>query len=233
MMHGYNFTERTRAVLVCARAQSARLHHEYVGTEHLLLGLLDEGGGVAYTVLESLGADPEQVRTRIEAAIVPGKRELSTGPDLPYTSRAKKVLELAMSEASELHHSYVGTEHLLLGIVREKNGIAAQVLQDMNLTLEDLRRETQRLLGTGVRDAGGASRRRGTGTNMGASTGASPGAIRGTSTGTDKAGAARAAAGSTALRAIEVTFVYEDDHLVRRSFSSPAEAIIFLDEVQP
>jgi len=146
-MHGYNFTERVRKVLRFAREEAERLHHGYVGTEHILLGLIREGEGVSATVLENLGGDVDAMRATIQEVVKPGKTE-EVGPDLPYTSRAKKVLELAMTEARELNHSYVGTEHLLLGLLREKKGIAAQVLVDGGITLEKARLETLRLLGT-------------------------------------------------------------------------------------
>jgi len=146
-MQGYNFTERVRKVLAMAREEAAALKHEYVGTEHIVLAILREGEGVASTVLQSLDADPEALRSTVLSMVKPGRAQ-ATGPDLPYTSRAKKVLELAMSEARELSHSYVGTEHLLLGLFREKTGIAAQALADAGLTLEKARVETLRILGT-------------------------------------------------------------------------------------
>lgn len=145
-MNGYNFTERVRKVLAMAREESARLHHEYVGTEHILLGLLREGQGVAATVLDKLGVDPDALREQIEAIVKKGRAHV-TGPDLPYTSRAKKVLELAMSEARDLSHSYVGTEHLLLGLIGERKGIAAQLLIDAGVTLERAHREVLNILG--------------------------------------------------------------------------------------
>ena len=153
-MNGYNFTERVRKVLAMAREEAARLHHEYVGTEHILLGLIREGEGVAAAVLQSLSVDLEEIQQNIEKTVNKGKGGQGTGPDLPYTSRAKKVLELAMSEARELSHSYVGTEHLLLGLLREEKGIAAQVLTDANVNLEAARAETLRLLGTDVPPTG-------------------------------------------------------------------------------
>ena len=156
-MNGYNFTERVRKVLAMAREEAARLHHEYVGTEHILLGLIREGEGVAAAVLQNLSVDLDEIQQKIEETVKKGKAAQTTGPDLPYTSRAKKVLELAMSEARELNHSYVGTEHLLLGLLREEKGIAAQVLTDTGVNLDAARAETLRLLGTG--DAAG--RRRG------------------------------------------------------------------------
>jgi ATP-dependent Clp protease ATP-binding subunit ClpA len=145
-MHGYNFTERVRKVLAMSREEAVRLGHEYVGTEHILLALIREGEGVAAAVMDSLSIDREAVIDLVEATVKRGKS--ATGPDLPYTSRAKKVLEFAMTEARELNHSYVGTEHILLGLLREAKGIAAQVLNDAGLDLEAARAETLRLLGT-------------------------------------------------------------------------------------
>src|SRR4051794_10213095 len=153
-MNGYNFTERVRKVLAMAREEAARLHHEYVGTEHILLGLIREGEGVAATVLQNLNVELDEVQQKIEETVKKGKAAQATGPDLPYTSRAKKVLELAMSEARELGHSYVGTEHLLLGLLREEKGIAAQVLTDAGVNLEAARAETLRILGTDVQAQG-------------------------------------------------------------------------------
>jgi carboxymethylenebutenolidase len=147
-MNGYNFTERVRKVLAYAREEAVRLRHEYVGTEHQLLGLLREGEGVGATVLKNLGADLDQLRQRIEASIQAGTPGRHVGPDLPYTSRAKKVLELGMESARELNHSYVGTEHLLLGLLREKQGIAAQVLVESGVTLDRTRAEVLTILGT-------------------------------------------------------------------------------------
>jgi ATP-dependent Clp protease ATP-binding subunit ClpC len=156
-MNGYNFTDRVRKVLQMAREEAARLHHEYVGTEHILLGLIREGEGVAAAVLTNLNVDLEEIQQKIEETVKKGKAASAPGPDLPYTSRAKKVLELAMTEARELNHSYVGTEHLLLGLLREEKGIAAQVLSDAGVTLEQSRAETLRLLGSDMpaQSAGG------------------------------------------------------------------------------
>jgi ATP-dependent Clp protease ATP-binding subunit ClpC len=157
-MNGYNFTERVRKVLAMAREEAARLHHEYVGTEHILLGLIREGEGVAATVLQNLSVELDEIQQKIEETVKKGKAAQTTGPDLPYTSRAKKVLELAMSEARELSHSYVGTEHLLLGLLREEKGIAAQVLTDAGVNLEAARAETLRILGTEMpQQPGGAT----------------------------------------------------------------------------
>ncbi len=145
-MNGYNFTDRVRKVLQMAREEAARLQHEYVGTEHILLGLLHEGGGVAAAALTNLKVDFEAVAANVYDTVKKGNNE-SRSLDLPYTSRAKKVLELSMSEARELNHTYVGTEHLLLGVLREKKGIAAQALIDAGITLEMARAEVLRLLG--------------------------------------------------------------------------------------
>src|SRR5207302_7056751 len=155
-MNGYNFTERVRKVLAMAREEAARLHHEYVGTEHILLGLIREGEGVAATVLQNLSVELDDIQQKIEETVKKGKGQQATGPDLPYTSRAKKVLELAMSEARERNHSYVGTEHLLLGLLREEKGIAAQVLTDAGVNLDAARAETLRILGTEMPQGGGA-----------------------------------------------------------------------------
>jgi ATP-dependent Clp protease ATP-binding subunit ClpC len=155
----YNFTDRVRKVLAMAREEAIRLQHDYVGTEHILLGLIREGEGVAAAVLMNLNVDLEQIHERIEESVRKGKATIALG-ELPYTSRAKKVLEYAMAEARELNHSYVGTEHLLLGLLREEKGIAAQVLNSLGVSLEDARAETLKLLGSDVnpsQPAGGGS----------------------------------------------------------------------------
>ncbi|MBA3645365.1 MAG: ATP-dependent Clp protease ATP-binding subunit [Gemmatimonadaceae bacterium] len=156
-MNGYNFTERVRKVLAMAREEAQRLKHEYVGTEHILLGLIREGEGVAAAVLQNLSVDLDEIQQKIEETVKKGKAAAATGPDLPYTSRAKKVLELAMGEARDLSHGYVGTEHLLLGLLREEKGIAAQVLSDAGVNLDAARVETLRLLGTEMPQAGAAA----------------------------------------------------------------------------
>jgi ATP-dependent Clp protease ATP-binding subunit ClpC len=149
----YNFTDRVRKVLAMARDEAIRLQHDYVGTEHILLGLIREGEGVAAAVLTNLSADLDQVHERIEESVKRGKATIALG-ELPYTSRAKKVLEFAMAEARELNHSYVGTEHLLLGLLREEKGIAAQVLNSLGISLEDARAETLKVLGSEVGGGG-------------------------------------------------------------------------------
>src|SRR5437667_12223681 len=135
-MNGYNFTDRVRKVLQMAREEAARLHHEYVGTEHILLGLIREGEGVAAAVLTNLNVDLEEIQQKIEETVKKGKAAAAAGPELPYTSRAKKVLELAMSEARDLNHSYVGPEHLLPGLLCTDTVIAAQVLTDTSANPE-------------------------------------------------------------------------------------------------
>jgi ATP-dependent Clp protease ATP-binding subunit ClpA len=142
----FNFTDRVRNALAMAREEASRLQHDYVGTEHILLGLIREGEGVAAAVL-TLSVDLEQVQERVEESVRRGKATIALG-ELPYTSRAKKVLEFAMAEARDFGHSYVGTEHLLLGLLREEKGIAAEVLGQLGVSLEDARRETAKLLGS-------------------------------------------------------------------------------------
>ena len=145
----YDFTERVRKVLSMARQEAIRLQHDYVGTEHILLGLIREGDGVAAHVLGNLSADLDRIHERIEEAVRKGKATIALG-ELPYTSPAKKVLEFAMAEADQLNHSYVGTEHLLLGLLRESKGIAAQVLNSLGVTIDEARSETRKVLGPDV-----------------------------------------------------------------------------------
>ncbi|MGH7655238.1 MAG: Clp protease N-terminal domain-containing protein [Gemmatimonadaceae bacterium] len=145
--HGFNFTQRCRTVLAMAREESARLHNDYVGTEHILLGLLREGQGVAVAVLRNLNVDLDELRQKTEQVVKNGKPSLGVGLDLPYTSRAKKVLDLATSEARDLDHTYLGTEHLLLGILREEKGVAAQVLNKAGVNLNAARAGRNRLPG--------------------------------------------------------------------------------------
>ncbi|MGD8867137.1 MAG: ATP-dependent Clp protease ATP-binding subunit [Gemmatimonadales bacterium] len=149
----YNFTDRVRKVLAMAREEAVRLQHDYVGTEHILLGLIREGEGVAAAVLMNLNVDLDEVQERTEEQVRKGKAGSTIG-ELPYTSRAKKVLEFAVAEAREMSHSYVGTEHLLLGLLREEKGVAAQVLESLGVTLEQAREQTLKLLGTDVPNPG-------------------------------------------------------------------------------
>ena len=149
----YNFTDRVRKVLAMAREEAIRLHHDYVGTEHVLLGLIREGEGVAAAVLANLAADLDELSRLVEDNVRRGKSASTIG-ELPYTSRAKKVLEYAMAEARELNHSYVGTEHLLLGLLREDKGLAAKVLGELGIGLDEARAETLKLLGTDMPSGG-------------------------------------------------------------------------------
>jgi ATP-dependent Clp protease ATP-binding subunit ClpC len=140
------FTDRARKVMGLARQEAQRFNHQYIGTEHILLGLIQEGSGVAANVLRNLEVDPEKIRVEVEKIVQDGPTMVTMG-QLPFTPRAKKVLELASEEASGLRHNYIGTEHLLLGLIRENEGVAAQVLMNLNLKLEDVREEVLELLG--------------------------------------------------------------------------------------
>ncbi len=155
------FTDRARQVLALANQEAQRFNHEYIGTEHILLGLVKEGTGVGANVLKNLGVDLHKVRLEVEKVVKPGPETAQMGK-LPRTPRAKKVIEYAVDEARDLNHNYVGTEHILLGLLREREGVAAQVLMNMGLKLEELREEVLRLLGPGMETdepiAGGDSR---------------------------------------------------------------------------
>ena len=150
------FTERARKVIALAREEAGRLGHDYIGTEHLLLGLIREGGGVAAAVLENLNVDLERVRLEVEKLVVIGGGTLTLG-EVPFTPRAKKVLELSVEEAQSLSHNYIGTEHLLLGLVREGEGVAAKVLENLGVKLDKAREITINLLGGNVPKAGGGT----------------------------------------------------------------------------
>jgi ATP-dependent Clp protease ATP-binding subunit ClpC len=141
-----NFTDRVRKVLSLAREEATRLRHDYVGTEHILLGLIREGEGVAAAILTNLNVELQALKERIESRVDRGKSQM-TAEEVPYTTRAKKVLEFSVAEARNLKHSYVGTEHLLLGLLREEKGLAAQVLGEMGVSIEMARQETIKLLG--------------------------------------------------------------------------------------
>ncbi|MCY3698682.1 MAG: ATP-dependent Clp protease ATP-binding subunit [Gemmatimonadetes bacterium] len=149
----YNFTDRVRKVLAMAREEAIRLKHDYVGTEHILLGLIREGEGVAAAVLANLSADLDELKRLVEGNIRAGKSSSSIG-ELPYTTQAKNVLEHAMAETEELNHTYVGTEHLLLGLLRQEKGLAAKALGEAGIGLDGARAETLKLLGTDM-PAGG------------------------------------------------------------------------------
>jgi ATP-dependent Clp protease ATP-binding subunit ClpC len=148
------FTERARQVVVLAQDEARALKHNYIGTEHILLGLLREEEGLAARVLESLDITVEEVRAQV-ARIVGQGDEVTTG-QIPFTPRAKKVLELALREALSLGHNYIGTEHILLGLVRENEGVAARILLDFDADAEKIRNEIIRMLsGPGRRQQGG------------------------------------------------------------------------------
>ncbi|MCW8130009.1 MAG: AAA family ATPase, partial [Planctomycetota bacterium] len=146
------FTDRARKVMSFARQEAERLNHDYIGTEHILLGLVKEGSGVAANVLENLDVDLDKVRLEVEKLVKPAPDVVTMG-NLPFTPRAKKVLEYAMDEARALDHNYVGTEHLLLGLLREQEGLAAQVLMNLHLKLEDVRNEVMEFLGAEAQQA--------------------------------------------------------------------------------
>jgi Clp amino terminal domain, pathogenicity island component len=153
------FTDRARRSVVLAQQEASQLNHNYIGTEHLLLGLLHEDSGVAARALESLGVSLEAVRAQVEEIIGRGK-EAPSG-HVPFTPRSKKVLELALREALLLDHNYIGTEHILLGLVREGEGVAAQVLVELGADLPRVRQQvTQVLAGSAgqASQAGGAAR---------------------------------------------------------------------------
>jgi ribosomal protein L37AE/L43A len=138
------FTERARKVLSLAQEEAQRFQHNYIGTEHLLLGLVREGDGVAAKVLTSLGVDLEKVRNAVESIIGRGDRVVLG--EIGLTPRAKKVIELAVDEARRLNHHYIGTEHLLLGLIREGQGIAAGVLESLGLSLQETRAKIMQVL---------------------------------------------------------------------------------------
>jgi ATP-dependent Clp protease ATP-binding subunit ClpC len=145
------FTDRARKVMALANQEAQRFNHEYIGTEHILLGLVKEGSGVGATVLKNLDVDIKKLRLEVEKLVKSGPDMVTMGK-LPQTPRAKKVIEYAIEEARALNHNYVGTEHILLGLLRESEGIAAQVLMNLGLKLEDVRQEVLNLLGAGVDD---------------------------------------------------------------------------------
>ena len=145
------FTDRARKVMGLARLESQRFDHDYVGTEHVLLGILEEGSGVAADVMKNLDLDFERLRADLERRLVPGKDPVTTG-QLPFTAQGKRALELALEEANDLGHNYIGTEHLLLGLARQQKGIAAEVLRHARVVLHDVREEVVELLGSEVPD---------------------------------------------------------------------------------
>jgi ATP-dependent Clp protease ATP-binding subunit ClpC len=138
------FTDRARRVVVFAQEEAGTLHHDYIGTEHILLGLIREGAGVAAMALESLGIRQDDVRQQVERVI--GKGQYDRTGHIPFTPRAKKVLELALQESKALEHDYVGTEHILLGLIHEGDGVAAQVLRERGADLDRVRQQVIQLL---------------------------------------------------------------------------------------
>jgi ATP-dependent Clp protease ATP-binding subunit ClpC len=159
------FTDRARRVVVLAQEEARMLNHNYIGTEHILLGLIHEGEGVAAKSLESLGISLEGVRSQVEEII--GQGQQAPSGHIPFTPRAKKVLELSLREALQLGHNYIGTEHILLGLIREGEGVAAQVLVKLGAELTRVRQQVIQLLsgyqgketaeaGTGGRGGAGA-----------------------------------------------------------------------------
>lgn len=141
------FTDRARKVMALAGQEALRLNHEYIGTEHVLLGLINEGQGVGAGTLRKLGLDLSQVRAEVERLARPGPDMLIAGA-LPHTPRVHKMIEFAVEEARELGHNYVGTEHLLLGLLRVNDGVAALVLSNLQIDMESCRREVLTIVGT-------------------------------------------------------------------------------------
>jgi ATP-dependent Clp protease ATP-binding subunit ClpC len=141
------FTDRARRIVVLAQEEARMLNHNYIGTEHILLGLIHEDEGVAAKALESLGISLGAVRHQVEEIIGKGKiaPEIAPGGHIPFTPRAKKVLELGLREALQRGNNYIGTEHILLGLIREGQGVAAQVLQRLGADLNRVRQEVDRL----------------------------------------------------------------------------------------
>src|SRR5438105_553501 len=151
------FTDRARKVMQLANQEAQRFNHEYIGTEHVLLGLIKEGSGVAANVLKNLDVDLRKIRLEVEKLVQSGPDMVTMGK-LPQTPMAKKVIEYSMEEARNLNHNYVGTEHILLGLLREQEGVAAQVLMNLGLKLEEVREEVLNLLGHGLEGSEGGER---------------------------------------------------------------------------
>src|SRR5476651_818500 len=163
------FTDRARKVMQLANQEAQRFNHEYIGTEHILLGLVKEGTGVAANVLKNLDTDLRKIRLEVEKIVQAGPDMVTMGK-LPQTPRAKKVIEYSIEEARQLNHNYVGTEHLLLGLLREQEGVAAQVLMNLGMKLEDVREEVLNLLGHNMETGSEGERgERGEQTNKGKS----------------------------------------------------------------
>jgi ATP-dependent Clp protease ATP-binding subunit ClpC len=143
------FTERARKVIVYSKEEARRFNHDYIGTEHLLLGLVSEEEGVASTVLNKLGLDLQSIRIEVEKLVASGSQTAVKG-DIPFTPLSKKALELSAEEARSLGHNYIGTEHLLLGLIKESEGIASAVLVNLGLSLGSIQKEVMNLLGSGI-----------------------------------------------------------------------------------
>jgi len=151
------FTDRARMVMKLANQEAQRFNHEYIGTEHILLGLIKEGSGVTANVLKNLDVDLRKIRLEVEKLVQSGPDMVTMGK-LPQTPRAKKVIEYSMDEARGLNHNYVGTEHILLGLLREQEEVAAQVMMNLGLKLEEVREEVLNLLGHGIEGSEGGER---------------------------------------------------------------------------
>src|SRR5690349_24135157 len=165
------FTDRARKVMALANQEAQRFNHEYIGTEHILLGLVKEGSGVGANVLKNLDVDLRKVRLEVEKLVKSGP-DMVTKDKLPQSPRAKKVIEYPIEEARNLNHNYVGTEHLMLGLLREHDCVAAQVLMNLGLKLEEVREEVLNLLGASNEGGEGEG---GTGGAMGAGAGGTAG----------------------------------------------------------
>ncbi len=159
------FTERARKVIILAKEEAKRFNHDYIGTEHILLGLIREGEGVAAVVLQKMGLNLQQIRMEIEKIVKPGPPTVVSG-DIPFTPTAKKVIELSSEEARSLGHNYIGTEHILLGLIREGEGVASQVLLNLGLDLNRVREEIAELLGSSMQPGFGTPQQ-GQGPGMG------------------------------------------------------------------
>ncbi|MBC7835937.1 MAG: AAA family ATPase, partial [Phycisphaerales bacterium] len=179
------FTDRARKVMALANQEAQRFNHEYIGTEHILLGLVKEGSGVGANVLKNLDVDLRKVRLEVEKLVKSGPDMVTMGK-LPQTPRAKKVIEYAIEEARNLNHNYVGTEHLLLGLLREHDGVAAQVLMNLGLKLEEVREEVLNLLGAGTESEEGT----------GSAAGGGPGETAGAGSASSSGSAAESRAGA-------------------------------------
>ncbi|MBT2227330.1 Clp protease [Nonomuraea sp. NEAU-A123] len=144
------FTDRARRVVVLAQEEARMLSHNYIGTEHILLGLIHEGEGVAALTLDSLGVDLGNVRAYVEREV--GQGDTAPSGHIPFTPRAKKVLELSLREALQLRHNYIGTEHILLGVIREGEGVAVRAIVDGGVELGDLRHRVLTRVGQGSKE---------------------------------------------------------------------------------